>query len=122
MIEYTPIYTYWYKIQQYLLQVLTNAIQPLNKTTGHMQTAENCRMLLTGFSARLTNIYQNIATKFAFNLALSLALGNFACVRSTHKSVYILQSYSIGCSIANCNAKDYVAQILLIARNALTGY
>ena len=38
--EYSPIYTYWYKIHQYFLQSMTNAIQPLAQ-----RPCTNCREL-----------------------------------------------------------------------------
>ena len=38
--EYSPIYTYWYKIHQYFLQAITNAIQPLAQ-----RPYTNCREL-----------------------------------------------------------------------------
>ena len=38
--EYSPIYTYWYKIHQYFLQAITNAIQPLAQ-----RPCTNCREL-----------------------------------------------------------------------------
>ena len=68
-------------------------------------------------------IHQNIAGKFASNLVFSVVLENLIYAKPIQKYVYLSQSYSIGCSLANPNKKGAnVIQIRLIARRALAGY
>ena len=72
------------------------------------QTAENCQVsnfMYTNFPVLFKKIQQKIPTKFVWTVVLLLALENFDCAYD----VRILQSFSIGCSLANCLTKDFIA-------------
>ena len=87
----------------------------------HVRTAENCQILNAKFHVLFKNIQRKIATKFFSTLALSLALKIFICAKPIQKYLIMLQSLSIGCSLANLDIKDpIVIQMCLIARSALS--
>ena len=89
----------------------------------HVQTAENCQILYAKFHVLFKNIQRKTATKFLSTLVISLALENFTWAEPNQKYVNMLQSYSLGCSLANRDTKDpIVMQIYFIARSALSGY
>ena len=88
----------------------------------HVQTAETCQILYAKFHVLFKNIQRKIATKFLSTLSLSLALENFIYAKPIQKYLNTLQSYSLGCSLANRDTKDPIfMQIRLIARSPLSG-
>ena len=107
-----------YKIHQYFLQAITNAIQQVVQ-----RPCTNCKELSNSigeFHVLFKNIQRKIATKVLSSLVLSTALENFICARSIQKYLNMLQSYSLGCSLANRDTKDHIVMhIRLIARSAL---
>ena len=89
----------------------------------HVRTAEHCQILYAKFHVLFKSIQRQIATKFLSTLVRSLALENLICAKSIQKCIYMLQSCSTGCSLANRDTKDPIAmQIRLIARSALSDY
>ena len=98
---------------------MPNAIQLLAQKTMY-ELQRTVKFLYAKFHVLFKDIQRKIATKFISTLVLSLALENFICVKPNQK---YLNVYSIGCSLANHDAKDpIVMQICLIARSALSGY
>ena len=90
---------------------------------NYVRTAENCQILYAKFYVLFKNIQRKIATKFLSTLVLSLALENFICAKPIQKYFNMLQSCSIGCSLANSDTKDpTVMQIRLITKSALFVY
>ena len=90
---------------------------------NYVRTAENCHILYAKFYVLFKNIQRKIATKFLSTLVLSLALENFICAKPIQKYFNMLQSCSIGCSLANSDTKDpTVMQIRLITKSALFVY
>ena len=88
----------------------------------HIQTPEKCQILNAKFHVLFKNIQRKIATTFLSTLVLSPALENFICAKPIQKYLDMLQSYSIGCSLANHDRKDsIVIQIRSKARSALSG-
>ena len=89
----------------------------------HIQIAENCQILYAKFHVLFKNIQRKIATKFISTLVISLTLEKSICAKPNQKYLNMLQSYSIGCYLANRDTKDpIVMQIHLIARKDLSGY
>ena len=79
-----------------------NAIQPL--AGRPCETAENYQILYAKFYFK--NIPRKIATKFLSILVLKLTPENFISAKPIQKYLNKLQSYSIGCPLANCDTKD----------------
>ena len=85
----------------------------------HVQTAENCQILYAKFCILFKNIPRKITTNFVSTLVLSLALERFIYDKAIQNHFYILQSHSIGCSLASHNTKDPIAMIKrLIAKSS----
>ena len=72
----------------------------------HVQTSENCQILYAKFHVHFKNIQGKIATKSLSTLVLLVALENFICAKPIQKFFNKLQSYSISCSLANCDTRD----------------
>ena len=79
-----------------------NAIQPL--AGRPCETAENYQILYAKFYFK--NIPRKIATKFLSILVLKLTPENFISAKPIQKYLNKLQSYSIGCPLANRDTKD----------------
>ena len=118
--EYSPILTgikFTNNVSKQL-QMLSN-----HWLKDHVQTPENCQISYTKFHILFKNIHQNIATKFLSTFVLSLALENFICAKPARKYLNLLQSYSIGSSIANWDTNNpIVMQISLTARSTLSDH
>ena len=103
MYIYVYMYIYnccWYKIHQYFhifskqLQLLLSELQ------------RTVKFYVRNFMFFLKDILRKIATKFLSTLVLSLALENIICDNHIQKCLYLLQYYSLGCSLANRGTKD----------------
>ena len=80
----------------------------------HVRTAKNCQILYAKFHVLFKNIQRKIATKFLSTLLLSPALENCICAKPIQRYLNMLQSHSIGCSLANRDTKDPI-----VMQNAL---
>ena len=82
-------------------------------------TAENCQIIHVFLKTFGERSQQSLFPLLHFHLHWE----KFVCAKHIRKIHFMLQSYYIGCPLANGNTKNpIVVEIHLIAKSALTGY
>ena len=106
------MYTYWYEIHQYFLQMIANAIQPLAQSP-----CKNCRELsnfICKISCFFKNIQLKITTKFIFSILFIVFCLFLFCLCQAYPKIHLYVTCS-HCYANTFNSKGRSNRLLNVS-------